>query len=275
MLLGNTSWHIRRVETGIVRVEDAHGAPPNIPFWQGEAPSRTVELSSEVGNLREEILSRAGITPSPPMENSVPPERPRSHATLEWLQSTCGLDLRGGGQAIDYMTSGYKTLGAVPTQSTIIAERFFDDAGGMQLVIHSPFGGRVNKAWGLALRKRFCVNFDFELQAAATDEGLVLSLGEKHSFPLETIFQMLLTRNVRDILTQAVLAAPMFTDRWRWNASRALPSFVSEMGNEYRSIFNVCEQKIYSLGRFPWPQLAETTMLGTFPYPTTRLFKKP
>ncbi len=177
MLLGNTSWRIRRVETGIVRVEDAHGAPPNIPFWQGEAPSRTVELSSEVGNLREEILSRAGITPSPPMENSVPPERPRSHATLEWLQSTCGLDLRGGGQAIDYMTSGYKTLGAVPTQSTIIAERFFDDAGGMQLVIHSPFGGRVNKAWGLALRKRFCVNFDFELQAAATDEGLVLSLG--------------------------------------------------------------------------------------------------
>ncbi|HEU5409222.1 MAG TPA: DEAD/DEAH box helicase, partial [Nitrospira sp.] len=206
MLLGNTSWRVKGVEMGKVRVEDAHGAPPNIPFWRGEAPSRTAELSAEVAWLRQAIAERA---------NS-------SLSAVQWLKQDCGLDPRGAQQAIEYVLMGKTVLGVVPTQDTIVAERFFDESGGMQLVIHAPFGGRINKAWGLALRKRFCVTFDFELQAAATDNGLVISLGEKHSFPLESVFGYLHSNTVREGLTQAVLLAPMFATRWRWNASRSL-----------------------------------------------------
>ena len=207
ILLGNTSWRIKGVEMGRVRVEDAHGAPPNIPFWRGEAPSRTSELSAEVADVRREIAERA-----------INAQR----SALHWLTQECGLDARGAQQAVEYVLSGRSVLGTVPTQATIVAERFFDESGGMQLVIHAPFGGRINKAWGLALRKRFCVTFDFELQAAATDNGLVISLGEKHSFPLESVFGYLHSQTVREVLLHAVLAAPMFATRWRWNASRSL-----------------------------------------------------
>ncbi|HKY71818.1 MAG TPA: DEAD/DEAH box helicase [Nitrospira sp.] len=207
MLLGNTSWRIKGVEMGKVRVEDAHGAPPNIPFWRGEAPSRTTELSAEVADLRRELAGRALSA---------------QQSALQWLKQECGVDARGAQQAVEYVLNGRAVLGTVPTQSTIVAERFFDESGGMQLVIHAPFGGRINKAWGLALRKRFCVTFDFELQAAATDNGLVISLGEKHSFPLESVFGYLRSNTVRDVLLHAVLAAPMFATRWRWNASRSL-----------------------------------------------------
>lgn len=210
ILLGNTSWRIKGVEMGRVRVEDAHGAPPNIPFWRGEAPSRTAELSAEVARLRQDIADKALSADS------------RQLSALSWLRSECGLDARGAQQAVEYVLSGHAVLGTVPTQFTIVAERFFDESGGMQLVIHAPFGGRINKAWGLALRKRFCVTFDFELQAAATDNGLVISLGEKHSFPLESVFGYLHSNTVREVLLHAVLAAPMFTTRWRWNASRSL-----------------------------------------------------
>jgi ATP-dependent helicase Lhr and Lhr-like helicase len=206
MLLGNTSWRIKGVETGKVRVEDAHGAPPSIPFWRGEAPSRTAELSSEVARLRKAIAEQA--------DSSLP--------AIQWLKQDYGLDQRGAQQAVEYVLTGQSVLGVAPTQETIVAERFFDESGGMQLVIHAPFGGRINKAWGLALRKRFCVTFDFELQAAATDNGLVISLGEKHSFPLESVFGYLHSNGVREVLIQAVLLAPMFATRWRWNASRAL-----------------------------------------------------
>src|SRR5207248_2261805 len=143
-------------------------------------------------------------------------------AATQWLQVKCGLDARGAEQVVAYILCGKAVLGAVPTQDTIIAERFFDEGGGMQLILHAPFGGRINRAWGLALRKRFCVSFDFELQAAATDEGIVISLGERHSFPLETIFQFLHPNTLRETLTQAVLQAPMFASRWRWNATRSL-----------------------------------------------------
>jgi ATP-dependent helicase Lhr and Lhr-like helicase len=207
MLLGNTSWRIKGVEMGRVRVEDAHGAPPNIPFWRGEAPSRTAELSAEVAEIRKEVAERAVDVQQP---------------VLQWLKQECGLDARGAQQAVEYVLSGRQMLGTVPTQTTIVAERFFDESGGMQLVIHAPFGGRITKAWGLALRKRFCVTFDFELQAAATDNGLVISLGEKHSFPLESVFGYLHSQTVHDVLLHAVLAAPMFATRWRWNASRSL-----------------------------------------------------
>jgi len=213
MLLGNTSWRIKGVEMGKVRVEDAHGAPPNIPFWRGEAPSRTAELSAEVSSLRQDIANR--LVPSGQAIS-------RQRSAISWLKSDCGLDQRGAEQAASYIADGIAVLGTVPTQQTIVAERFFDESGGMQLVLHTPFGGRINRAWGLALRKRFCVAFDFELQAAATDNGIVISLGEKHSFPLDAVFGFLHSQTLREILLPAVLQAPMFMTRWRWNVSRAL-----------------------------------------------------
>jgi ATP-dependent Lhr-like helicase len=205
-LLGNRSWRIRRVEMGKVRVEDAQGAPPTIPFWVGEAPARTAELSAAVAELREDVATR--LSPL--------------HAAVQWLMAECGVDQAGAEQITAYIAETHATLGAVPTQRTIIAERFFDEGGGMQLVVHAPLGGRINRAWGLALRKRFCRTFDFELQAAATDDGIVLSLGEQHSFPLENVFQMLRPASLEADLVQAALVAPMFGTRWRWNATRAL-----------------------------------------------------
>lgn len=213
MLLGNTSWRIKGIEAGKVRVEDAQGAPPNIPFWRGEAPSRTAELSAEVASLRQAIAAQL------PAHD---PALGQQLSAIGWLKTECALDQRGAEQAVAYVAAGRAMLGTVPTQETIIAERFFDESGGMQLVLHAPFGGRINRAWGLALRKRFCVTFDFELQAAATDNGLVISLGEKHSFPLESVFGYLHSNSVREVLVQAVLLAPMFATRWRWNASRSL-----------------------------------------------------
>ena len=218
ILLGNSSWRIRGVETGKVRVEDAHGAPPTIPFWRGEAPSRTAELSAEVAGIRDQLDRLMGSDSGDEGEM----RQSRRESAIRWLESECGLDRRAAEQATDYVEAGRRVLGAVPTQRTLIAERFFDEGGGMQLVIHAPFGSRLNRAWGLALRKRFCVTFDYELQAAATDEGLVISLGERHSFPLESVFGFLSSETVREVLKQAILAAPMFASRWRWNASRAL-----------------------------------------------------
>jgi ATP-dependent Lhr-like helicase len=194
-LLGTHSWRIKRVEAGRVRVEDAAGAPPSVPFWFGEAPGRSAELSEQVSLLREKLA--AGEDP--------------------------GVFPAGGlAQAAAYVKTAAAMLGALPTQSTIVAERFFDEAGGMQLIVHAPFGSRVTRAWGLALRKRFCRTFNFELQAAATDNGLVISLAEQHSFPLELVFAFLDPAQLEDVLTQAMLPAPMFGARWRWNATRAL-----------------------------------------------------
>jgi len=220
MLLGNTSWMIRRIETnaGRVLVQDAHGAPPSVPFWRGEAPARTQELSEHIGTLREKI---SGMLPhtSPVGFSATQPEV--AHA-IAWLKNECGVDDSGAEQAIEYILQGRAVLGAVPTQTTVIAERFFDEGGGMQLVIHAPFGGRINKAWGLALRKRFCVGFNFELQAAATDNGLNLALAEQHSFPLGDVFHFLQAATVQPILEQAALDSPIFATRWRWDANRAL-----------------------------------------------------
>jgi ATP-dependent Lhr-like helicase len=220
MLLGNSSWRIRRVEgkSGRVLVEDAHGAPPTVPFWRGEAPARTEELSSHVADLRQQISDRLPNT-SP---IGVSPSQPEVAQTVAWLKEECGLDDSGAEQTIEYILQGRAVLGAVPTQNTIIAERFFDEGGGMQLVIHAPFGGRINKAWGLALRKRFCRSFNFELQAAATDNGLNIALAEQHSFPLADVFHFLNAETVQPILEQAALASPIFATRWRWDANRAL-----------------------------------------------------
>ena len=208
-LLGTTSWRIRRIESGRVRVEDAHGAAPSVPFWRGEAPGRTRELSAEVSALRERVAA-------PDAPDGVGDD------ALEYLIRECGVDRSGAEQAVAYLRAGAAALGAVPSVRTLVAERFFDEGGGMQLVLHAPLGSRINRAWGLALRKRFCRSFNVELQAAATDNGLVISLSEQHSFPLEVVFRFLHPETVEEVLTQAMLPAPMFGARWRWNASRAL-----------------------------------------------------
>ena len=218
MLLGNTSWRIRRVESGRVLVEDAQGAPPNVPFWRGEAPARTDELSQHVSRLREQIGEMTpNVAPGTAQE-----KHPEFIAAVDWLKQECGLDAAGAEQLVEYIVAGRAVLGAVPSQTTVIAERFFDESGGMQLVIHAPFGGRINKAWGLALRKRFCRSFNFELQAAATDNGLNISLAEQHSFPLADVFHFVHPTSVKAVLEQAALASPLFTARWRWDAGRSL-----------------------------------------------------
>ncbi len=211
--LGNASWRILRVGTGVVRVEDAHGQPPSMPFWLGEAPGRTAELSQSISDLREHIASTLSASGG---------EGREEEAVFSALKNEIGLTDAAARQLANYFAETYKSLGIIPSQKTLVIERFFDESGGMQLVIHSPFGIRVNRGWGLALRKRFCRSFNFELQAAATDDAIVLSLGTTHSFPLEEVFRYLNSKTVRDILIQALLDSPMFPTRWRWNASRAL-----------------------------------------------------
>ncbi len=217
-ILGSHSWRIRRVESrsGVLRVEDARGQPPNVPFWLGEAPSRTWELSGAVSRLRRDIVARID----------------EGTGAAAWLASECALPPSGAAQVVDYLSAQRDALGVVPTMDDVVFERFFDEAGGMQLVIHAPFGGRINRAFGLALRKRFCVSFDFELQAAATDDAIVLSLGAAHSFALPDAFHFVRAAQLDVTLRQAVLQAPMFGTRWRWNASRALAVLRFERGKK-------------------------------------------
>jgi ATP-dependent helicase Lhr and Lhr-like helicase len=221
ILLGTSSWRIRRVQSGSVLVEDAQGAAPTIPFWRGEAPARTDELSAHVADLRNKLSELVPRTCNGGTAALIPINGGATEA-IEFLKLECGLDQAGAEQAVEHIVAGRAVLGAVPTQQTIIAERFFDESGGMQLVIHAPFGGRINKAWGLALRKRFCRSFNFELQAAATDNGLNISLSEQHSFPLADVFHFLHPNSVQHVLEQAVLPSPLFTTRWRWDAGRSL-----------------------------------------------------
>jgi ATP-dependent helicase Lhr and Lhr-like helicase len=251
-LLGNTAWRVRYVRGGEVVVSDAQGAPATIPFWLGEAPGRTIELSRELAELREEVARRvecgvrnaecgveepAQTRPDQskwiesnssnsalrtPHSALAPSDAPQSDDAVAWLAAECSACPSTARQAADYIAAQVAAVGLVPTTDRIMFERFFDESGGMQLVIHSPLGARINRAWGLAMRKRFCRSFDFELQASATDNGIVLSLGPQHSFPLEQMFKMLNTQNARHMLTQAMLAVPVFKIRWRWNATRAL-----------------------------------------------------
>jgi ATP-dependent Lhr-like helicase len=210
--LGNVSYRILRVEQGRIRVEDAHGEPPSIPFWLGEAPGRTAELSVSVSQLRQELAAQ--------LEQGI-------EAASAWVMDYCGIAAPAAQQLVYYLAAGKAALGALPTQQTLIFERFFDEAGGMQLVIHSPFGSRINRAWGLSLRKRFCRSFNFELQAAATEDTIVLSLTTAHSFELGDVARYLHSNTVRPLLVQALCAAPMFPVRWRWSAgiALALPRF--------------------------------------------------
>ena len=205
-LLGNTSWRIQHVRGGDVTVTDAGGAPPTIPFWRGEAPGRTIELSQEVSRLREELEQRLSDPAALP----------------GWLMDETSISEFAAEQVVTYAAAQKGAIGLLPSQRQVVFERFFDESGGMQLVIHAPFGSRITHAWGLALRKRFCRSFDFELQASADDDGLLLSLGPQHSFPLESMFGMLTAANVQPLLEQALLAVPTFQTRWRWNITRSL-----------------------------------------------------
>jgi ATP-dependent Lhr-like helicase len=207
--LGNASWQITQVGAGVVRVADAKGAPPTLPFWLGEAPGRSNELSGAVSALRHDVEGLLTDTAAAATPTS-------------WLTETCGVSEAAAEQAATYLSDGRAALGVLPTQTTLVLERFFDESGGMQLVLHAPFGSRINKAWGLALRKRFCRQFNFELQAAATEEGLLLSLGPQHSFPLSDVFRYLHSATARDVLIQAFLDAPVFQTRWRWNTTISL-----------------------------------------------------
>jgi ATP-dependent Lhr-like helicase len=207
--LGNASWRVLQVGSGVVRVADAKGAPPTIPFWFGEAPARSDELSREVSELRAEIDARLCANGS-------------AADIVEWLVAETGIPTAAAEEILEYFADARRALGVLPTQQRLVLERFFDEAGGMQLVLHTPFGSRVNKAWGLALRKRFCRQFNFELQAAATDDAVLLSLGPQHSFPLADVFRYLHPSTARDILVQAFLDAPVFQTRWRWNTTISL-----------------------------------------------------
>jgi ATP-dependent Lhr-like helicase len=241
--LGNASWQITQVLSGVVRVSDAKGAPPTIPFWLGEAPARSDELSLAVSEMRADlsvILAGSGelgvgsgsdqpddqsnqqsetALPHPTPHTPLPDNRlPAEH----WLIEQTGMPLEAAREIVAYLDDSRRALGTLPTQDTLILERFFDESGGMQLVMHAPFGSRINKAWGLALRKRFCRQFNFELQAAATEDAILLSLGPQHSFPLADVFRYLHPATARDVLIQAMLAAPVFPTRWRWNTTISL-----------------------------------------------------
>ena len=232
-LLGSTSWRFQGIRKLDVVVTDAGGAPPTVPFWRGEAPGRSWELSEEVSRLREDLESRGRVydfseladEPLPTSETEgrpIPKNRTPDPSLIDWLQSETYCSEWAAQQIANYAESQKAAIGVIPSQKKIVFERFFDESGGMQMVVHAPFGARVCKAWGLAMRKRFCRSFDFELQATADDDGFILSLGPQHSFPLESMFPMLTRENARNLLEQAILQTPLFQTRWRWNMNRAL-----------------------------------------------------
>ena len=255
--LGNTSYLILRVESGQVRVADAKGQPPSLPFWLGEAPARTDELSAEVSRLRRDIEGRLGDV----------------SGAIRWLEDA-GVAEPAARQMVEYLAATRAVLGVVPSQETLVLERFFDEAGGMQLVLNAPFGARINKAWGLALRKRFCRSFNFELQAAANDEAIVISLGPHHSFPLESVFHYLNTATVRDLLIQAMLVAPMFQSRWRWNATRALAVLRFRGGRQVPTPLQRMEAEDLSAAVFPDQLACPENLVGDREIPDHPLIRQ-
>jgi ATP-dependent Lhr-like helicase len=271
VLLGNTSWRIQRVDPqGKVLVEDAHGAPPSIPFWEGEAPQRTAALCDGVSDLRAEIDTRTRNIALTQLR----PTHPEVAACITWLKQSCFVCDSAALQLITYVVSGRAVLGAVPTKITIIAERFFDEGGGQQLILHAPFGGRINKAWGLALRKRFCRGFNFELQAAATDNGINISLAEQHSFPLSDVFHFLTERTARDLLEQASIPSPLFKNRWRWAAGRSLQLLRMQKGKRVAPQIQRTRSDDLLASVFPHASACPETMTGDIEIPDHPLVRE-
>ncbi|MDE1160462.1 MAG: DEAD/DEAH box helicase [Acidobacteriaceae bacterium] len=264
VLLGNASWRIQRVDpAGKVLVEDAHGAPPSIPFWEGEAPQRTGALSDGVSELRDEIDQRTRSTK--PSDVSASSEEVA--ACIAWLKAECFVSDSAALQMVAYVVAGRAVLGAVPTKKRIIAERFFDEGGGQQLILHAPFGGRLNKAWGLALRKRFCRGFNFELQAAATDNGINISLAEQHSFPLAEVFHFLSVNTARTLLEQAAIPSPLFKNRWRWAAGRSLQLLRMQKGKRVAPQIQRTRSDDLLASVFPHASACPETMTGDIQIP--------
>jgi ATP-dependent helicase Lhr and Lhr-like helicase len=259
-LLGSHSWQIRRVETGVVRVRDAGDTPPTVPFWLGEAPARTAELSQEVSALRAAV--DGFVTAGDP------------DGARQWLIDVAGVDLAAATMIVDYLTVGRVVLGAMPTQETLVLERFFDDTGGMQLVLHSPFGARVNRGIGLALRKKFCRRFNFELQAAATDDAVVLSLGPHHSFALEEVPQYLSVSGLTEALEHSILDSPMFQARWRWNLNRSLMVLRYRGGRRNPPPIQRMESDDLLAAVFPQAAACQDNMVGPLEVPDHLLVRQ-
>ncbi len=277
VLLGNTSWRIQRIDPqGKVLVEDAHGAPPSIPFWEGEAPQRTSVLSTGVSELRAEIDRRTNVlTPNDLVCGCATAQAEAQLAeAVAWLEGECGIGESAARQLVSYIVTGRAVLGAVPTKATIVAERFFDEGGGQQLILHAPFGGRLNKAWGLALRKRFCRGFNFELQAAATDNGINISLAEQHSFPLADVFQFLTEHTARELLEQASIPSPLFKNRWRWAAGRSLQLLRMQKGKRVAPQVQRMRSDDLLASVFPHASACPETMVGDIEIPNHPLVRE-
>ena len=290
VLLGNTSWRVQRIDPqGKVLVEDAHGAPPSIPFWEGEAPQRTAALCDGVSDLRGEIDRRTrSVKPSavtgsgssedtavsPYLDSRWGALHPEVQECIAWLKRECFLCDSAALQLVTYIVAGRSVLGAVPTKHTIIAERFFDEGGGQQLILHAPFGGRLNKAWGLALRKRFCRGFNFELQAAATDNGINISLAEQHSFPLNEVFQYLTHLTARELLEQASIPSPLFKNRWRWAAGRSLQLLRMQKGKRVAPQVQRTRSDDLLASVFPHASACPETMTGDIEIPDHPLVRE-
>ncbi len=240
-LLGTHPWQIAGVTNGVLRVRDAAGRHPTIPFWLGEAPGRTDELSHEVSKLRRAVAERLDTA--------------GRESAIAYVGRVSGVDEVAAALVVDYLRVGRAQLGGVlPSDEDIVFERFFDETGGMQLIIHAPLGSCINRALGLGLRKKFCLNFDFELQAAASNDAALLSLGPQHSFPLEDVPAFLRSHNVQDAVSQAVLRSPMFTARWRWNLNRSLA--VLRFKNGRLNPFNIQRMEAADVMAAVFPSLA-------------------
>ncbi len=268
-LLGSHSWRIKQVAAGTVRVADAGDAPPTVPFWLGEAPARTPELSQQVSELRAYIC---GLFPDTPEADPLS-DTALARASEQFAQSN-GVEAEIAEQAVTYVAAAKATLGTVPTHTNIVFERFFDDTGGQQLVVHCPYGGRINRAFGLALRKRLCRRFDFELQAAANDNAIILSLGPHHSFPLSDVPQFLHPDSVEEVLTQAVLDSPMFTARWRWNLNRALVVLRSRGGKRNPPPIQRMEADDIMAAVFPGAAACQENIAGPIEIPDHLLVRQ-
>lgn len=288
MLLGTTSWMITKVEgkAGRVWVVDANGAPPSVPFWRGEAPGRTKELSDQLSGLREEICRLALSSAEEDLDGeeaecsfSAAASKtgvPRYGAARaeSWLVDNCGLSKFAAFQAVSYVLEGQAVLGGIPSKKLVIAERFFDEAGGMQLIIHAPFGSRINKAWGMALTKKFCRNFDLELQAQATENGINIALSERHSFPLADVFQFLSTETVVNVLEQAILQSPLFTTRFRWSANRSLALLRYQGGKKVPPQIQRMRAEDLLTAVFPQAASCQDNIVGEIEIPDHPLIKE-
>src|SRR5437763_7193282 len=261
-LLGTHPWQIVQVTNGVMRVRDATGRHPTVPFWLGEAPGRTDELSEEVSRLRALVAERLDAA--------------GRAAAVDGVRHMSGADEVAAALVVDYLAAGRTMLGGVlPTHEDIVFERFFDESGGMQLIVHAPLGARINRALGLGLRKKFCLTFDFELQAAASNDAVLLSLGPQHSFPLEDVPAFLRSHSVQDAVSQAVLRSPMFTARWRWNLNRSLAVLRRKGGR--LNPFNIQRMESDDLMAAVFPSLAacqDNAPAGTIEIPDHPLVRE-